>query len=108
MGPLNPPADPQSPAGASTPRTASGRDPGLCPGPSCSPGAALTRLGGGCRQHVEHDSAQVFIKVPLSLHTREHPSATKRRKALTLATTWMDPENTMLSEGSRHRRTHRV
>ena len=35
-----------------------------------------------------------------SLHTREHHSARKRREALTLATTWMDPENTMLSERS--------
>ena len=33
-----------------------------------------------------------------SLHTREHHSAMKRREALTLATMWMDLENTMLSE----------
>ena len=35
-----------------------------------------------------------------SLHTREHHSAMKRSEALTLATMWMDPENTMLSERS--------
>ena len=36
----------------------------------------------------------------MSLHTWEHHSAVKRGEALTLATTWMDPENMMLSEGS--------
>ena len=35
-----------------------------------------------------------------SIYTVEHHSARKRRKAPTLATTWMDPENTMLSERS--------
>ena len=43
-----------------------------------------------------------------SLHTWEHHSALKRGEALTLATTWMDPGNTVLSERCRHRRTHRV
>ena len=32
----------------------------------------------------------------------------KRREALTLATTWTDPENRMLRERSRHRRTQGV
>ena len=32
----------------------------------------------------------------------------KRKEALTLATTWTDLETTMLSESSRHRRTHSV
>ena len=41
-----------------------------------------------------------------SLHTWEHHSAMKRREALTLATTWTDPENRMLRERSRNRRTH--
>ena len=39
---------------------------------------------------------------------REYHSATKRREALTLATTETNPEDKMLSERSRHRRTHRV
>ena len=39
-------------------------------------------------------------KVEPRAHTLEHHSAMKRREALTLATTWMDPENTMLSERS--------
>ena len=43
-----------------------------------------------------------------SLHTREHHSALKSGEALTLATTWMDPEDTMLGERRRHRRTQRV
>ena len=38
----------------------------------------------------------------------EYYSALKRREALTLATMWMVAENTMLRDGSRHRRTHRV
>ena len=42
------------------------------------------------------------------IHTRERPSAMKRREALTLTTTWTDPEITVLSERSRHRGTHRV
>ena len=46
--------------------------------------------------------------VSVSFHTQEHPSATERREALTMAPTWTDPENTMLSERSRHRRTHRL
>ena len=33
-----------------------------------------------------------------SLHTWEHHSVLKRAEALTLATTWTDPENTMLRE----------
>ena len=40
--------------------------------------------------------------------TRECPSTKKRGEALTFITTWRDPENTMLSESSRHRRTHTV
>ena len=36
-----------------------------------------------------------------NIHTQEHHSATKRGEALTLATTWTDPETTMLSERSR-------
>ena len=43
-----------------------------------------------------------------SLHTRKHPSAMKRREALTLTTTWMDPENTVLSERSTQRDTQGV
>ena len=44
-----------------------------------------------------------------SLHTREHHSAMKSGEALTLATTWMDPENTMLSERSQTQKdTQRV
>ena len=35
-----------------------------------------------------------------SLHTRAHHSAVKRREALTLAATWTDLENMMLSERS--------
>lgn len=31
-----------------------------------------------------------------SVHTQERPSARKRREALTFATMWTDPENTML------------
>lgn len=38
----------------------------------------------------------------MSLHPREHHSD-KERKALTLATMWTDPENTVLIERSRHR-----
>ena len=38
-------------------------------------------------------------------HGVEYHSAPKRRE---LITTWMDPENTKLSERSRHRKTHRV
>ena len=41
------------------------------------------------------------------IYTIEYHSVMKRREALTLATTWMDPENTTLSVRSRHR-THRV
>lgn len=40
--------------------------------------------------------------------TRECPSTKKRGEALTFITTWRDPENTMLTESSRHRRTHSV
>lgn len=40
--------------------------------------------------------------------TRECPSTKKRGEALTLITTRRDPENMMLSESGRHRRTHRV
>ena len=36
------------------------------------------------------------------------PLSLKRREALTLATTCLDLETTMLSERSRHRRTHSV
>ena len=35
-----------------------------------------------------------------SIHTLEHYLAMKRREVLPLATTWMDPENTTLSERS--------
>ena len=42
------------------------------------------------------------------IHTWKHHSAMERREALTLVTTWTDPEDTVLSERSRHRRTHRV
>ena len=42
------------------------------------------------------------------LRILEYYSALKRREALTLATTWMDPESMVLSERSRHRRTRRV
>ena len=42
------------------------------------------------------------------IHTWKHHSAMERREALTLATTWTDPEDMVLSERSRHRRTHRV
>ena len=38
----------------------------------------------------------------------DYHSATRRGEALTLATTWTDPEDTMLSKRSRHRRTHTV
>ena len=48
-----------------------------------------------------------WINTIWSLHTREHHSALKRRESLTLTTTWMDPENMMLSERSGHR-THRM
>ena len=41
-----------------------------------------------------------------SIHTVEYDSAMKRSKALTQATVWMDLEHTILSERSRHRRTH--
>ena len=44
----------------------------------------------------------------MRLCTWEHHSEMKRREALTLATTGTDPENMMLSERSRHRRTRRV
>lgn len=40
-----------------------------------------------------------------SLHTQEHYSVLKRGEALTLAAMWMDPENMMLSERNRCRRT---
>ena len=36
--------------------------------------------------------------------TMQHYSAAKRREALTLTTTWMDLESTMLSERSQTRR----
>ena len=36
------------------------------------------------------------------------PRSLESGKAVALATMWMDPENTMLSEGSRHRRTQGV
>ena len=38
----------------------------------------------------------------------EHHSAMKRKEAPILATTWTDPETTMLSQSNRHRRTHSV
>lgn len=41
-------------------------------------------------------------------HGLEYYSALKRKEALTLATIWMVPENTMLSDRSKHRRTHRL
>ena len=37
------------------------------------------------------------------LNRLEYYSALKRRGALTLTSTWMDPESMVLSEGSRHR-----
>ena len=43
-----------------------------------------------------------------STHTVEYDSAMKRSEALAQATTWMDFEHMMLSERSRHRRTHSV
>ena len=43
-----------------------------------------------------------------SLHTWEHHSVLKRAEALTLATTWTDPENMTLSERSKHRDTQGV
>ena len=43
-----------------------------------------------------------------SLHTPEHHLATKRREAPTLTTTWIDLGTMLLSEKSRHRRTHSV
>ena len=45
-------------------------------------------------------SAEECISGIRHIHTREHHSAVKRGEALTLATPWMDPENTMLSERS--------
>ena len=47
-----------------------------------------------------YSSTDKWINKMWSLHTREHHSAMKRGEALTLATTWMDPENTMLSDRS--------
>ena len=41
-------------------------------------------------------------------HAHKEILFTKKREALTLSTVWTDPENTMLSERSRHRRTHGV
>ena len=38
----------------------------------------------------------------------EHYSTKKRREALALPTMWTDPENRMLSERSKHRKTHRA
>ena len=43
----------------------------------------------------------------MSIYTLEYYSAIKSKEAQTLATMWTDPENTMLSERSRHGRTHR-
>ena len=43
-----------------------------------------------------------------SIHTVEYYAAMKRSEALTQATTWMDLEDRMLSERSRHRKTHSV
>ena len=43
-----------------------------------------------------------------SVYMVEHLSAMERREALTLATTWTDPENTMLSERSQTQDTQRV
>ena len=47
------------------------------------------------------------VETPKCLHW-EHPSAMKRREALTLATTWTDPEDMMLNERRRNGRTHGV
>lgn len=52
-----------------------------------------------------HPSVDEHINIMCSLHTWEHHSATKREEAPDTANTWMDPENTVLSERSRHRRT---
>ena len=41
-------------------------------------------------------------------HAHKEILLTKKREALTLSTGWTDPENTVLSERSRHRRTYRV
>ena len=41
-------------------------------------------------------------------HAHKEILLTKKREALTLSTGWTDPENTVLSERSRHRGTHRV
>ena len=41
-------------------------------------------------------------------HTGKHHSATERREALTFGTMRTDPEDTMLSERSRHRGTQTV
>ena len=66
-----------------------------------------TYIGQNWKQST-HPSVDEHINIMCSLHTWEHHSATKREEALILATMWMEPENTVLSERSRHRRTHGV
>ena len=56
----------------------------------------------------KHSSTNTWWRNTWSLHTLEHHSAMNRGVALTLTTTWTDPEDMMLSERSRHRRTHRL
>ena len=42
------------------------------------------------------------------IHTTEYYSAIKRRDALIHPTIWMNPENTVLSEKARHKRSHAI
>ena len=56
-----------------------------------------------------NDHQQVIreqIHIIGSIHTVKYDSAMKRRETLTQATMWMNLEHTILSERSRHRRTH--
>lgn len=55
---------------------------------------------------ITHRSPRVEITQVFSTHGAS--LSLKRREAPILATTWKDLETTMLSERSRHRRTHSV
>ena len=54
------------------------------------------------------DHRQMKDKHHVSLHTWKSHSATQRGETLTLAATWTDPENTMLSERSQTQDTQCV
>lgn len=87
--------------------------PAVCS--TCPPGGMETHPHSNLNTHIHNSQRVRTVRVSPAEDRSQHtcPSTPRtipqppRGEALTLATTWMDPEDTMLSEENRHRRTHR-